>query len=678
MKFLHQGWGAGVFSPGIFSPAFLCLLFYILFPADIRGDTKIVDGNMEFRFEVHSADEDVLENFYEYENNSNSQKVIERKDGRITVLTRADLSDFSSDVPFPVGERYRGKEFSDYLDMSTSKSGEQVTTQNGRVIGRQQFTEKTPLSDGETGFLRERAEEISEGAQSQHEAVERIMRYVRGNVSYKLNSPTNPVEVLRGGEAHCEGYSNAAALLARSIGIPAKVMDSYIPPGHMWGFGLEGAGGYHAHVEIYYEDAGWVSYDPQATVHYVDPFHIVNYPRRTVKIIQLGQKDERRIVDRLYEPENWDNFYMRRTEERQNTPLLVGTIHTREGALVEDSFRTGEWVYRRTEGGEGEGIRILANGSFAVSPQQGERGVTFFYRDDSGGWLEETVEFDEPRRRSRTYRLDKPEEGYTIRSGRSGRLYVWFKDQENNWKIDEVDPGRDGSVFLLSERGSWIVSGNRQAMAQKYLLATRELEKGEGYAVEELPRYFDPGTLYIHGSLPEDMGGGEERESSVKLVRKDGARTDNMPIHGDGTFAVPLPEESFTMLLFEKHSALGIKRVGNVEEGEEGEGAHVYTPEGDALREKYERAPSYPPVTADTVEYRVETGTSGAVVYLVKRIGGRFSEFGRTEADKEGTALLYVDPGIAEEEDLYILYGTPQIKGRAALPDSGDTVVRFE
>ncbi|MGC9312320.1 MAG: transglutaminase-like domain-containing protein, partial [Sediminispirochaetaceae bacterium] len=84
----------------------------------------------------------------------------------------------------------------------------------------------------------------------QHEAVEMVMQYIRSTVSYSLQSSSNPADVLRTGKAYCEGYANAAALMLRTIGIPAKVVDSYIPPGHMWGYGQEGSGGYHAHVEV--------------------------------------------------------------------------------------------------------------------------------------------------------------------------------------------------------------------------------------------------------------------------------------------------------------------------------------------------------------------------------------------------------------------------------------------
>lgn len=658
---------------GIFGHLML-LACAIICISPLWGDTKIVDGAMEFEFEIRSGNDEVLDSFFEYENDSNSQKVIDRRGGSITVRTRADLSPFESSVPFPVGDRYRQDEFAEYLDMSTSRSGVKVTRKNGRVIDRTEFVEKTPMKGGESEFLGRTARRVTEGAETQHEAVERIMRYIRKNVSYQLNTPSNPVDVLRGGKAYCEGYANAAALLVRSLGIPAQVMDSYIPPGHMWGFGQEGSGGYHAHVEIYYEDAGWVSYDPQASVHYVDPFHIVNYPRRDVRIVQLEESDKRHIIDRLYEPANWDNFYQRKTDERRHNPLLVGTIYTRNGRRVEDSFRSGEWVYRRISGGEGAGIRILANGTFAVSPKPGEEATTFFYRDGNGGWLEETASFDGPVRKTRTYRLDEPEQGYTIQVGPRKELYLWFKDEQKRWRIDAVEPSGDGSIFLLSQEGRWIVSRTRDAMAPKYLLDAEKLERGGSYAVEELPRYFDPESSYVAARLPEEAGTGAE----IKLIRSDGARTDAIPVEPDGSVIVPLPSSRFVKLLVQGDSYLGLKMIGTPG----GVGAHLVRPVAPAEGVSEETFPAkeleVPPFGKSTRTYTVKGDRPGAVIYLVKKSGRRFNEYGRTETDAEATARIAVDPDIAEEEELFVLYGTPQIRDRAALSDAEGGMISFE
>ena len=267
----------------------LIIIFLFLPLLHVSGDTKIVNGEMSFEFTIKSGNQELLDDFFEYENNSNSQKVIERGSNYVIVRTIAKLDELRTDVPFPVDSLYDDRGMDEHLDYSTSRKGIEITRGNGQIVKRD-FVEKTPMTEAEIARLRRTAESLTSGAASQHEAVEAVMRYIRENVSYTLRSSSNPVDVLRTGKAYCEGYANVAALLLRVVGIPTKVVDSYIPPGHMWGYGQEGSGAYHAHVEVFYDDAGWVSYDPQATVHFVDPFHIVNYPRERVVLKQGEEK----------------------------------------------------------------------------------------------------------------------------------------------------------------------------------------------------------------------------------------------------------------------------------------------------------------------------------------------------------------------------------------------------
>ena len=51
-------------------------------------------------------------------------------------------------------------------------------------------------------------------------------------------------------------------------------MSCIVPPNCGWGF-LQ-SGGRHAFIEIYYHGNGWVAYDPQHSIHFVDLFHIVD------------------------------------------------------------------------------------------------------------------------------------------------------------------------------------------------------------------------------------------------------------------------------------------------------------------------------------------------------------------------------------------------------------------
>src|SRR6056297_467185 len=300
-----------------------CMLLPVF---QVIGDTKIVNGEMSFEFTLKSNNEELLSDFFEYENNSNLQKVVERGEDYIVVRTVAKLGDLHTDVSFPVDSLYEASEFKEYLDYSTSRKGIEITRGNGQTIKRE-FVEKTPMTNKEIDLLERTARSVTADTSRQYEAVEAVMRYIRENVSYTLRSSSNPADVLRTGKAYCEGYANVAALMLRVLGIPTKVVDSYIPPGHMWGYGQEGAGGFHAHVEVYYADAGWVSYDPQATVHFVDPFHIVEYPRERTRLTELSQSDNRRITDIIDRPSGWDNYFQRDTTEVRRSSILVGTIY---------------------------------------------------------------------------------------------------------------------------------------------------------------------------------------------------------------------------------------------------------------------------------------------------------------------------------------------------------------
>jgi hypothetical protein len=646
---------------------FLILLLLFLFCFEAAADTKVVGGFMEFRFELSSGDQEILDSFFEYENNSNSQRVVERAPGRIVVETRADIGPFKSEVSFPVGKRYRSGDFSAELEMSTSRSGVRIE-RRGSVETRTELVEKTPMSRGEMQFLRKRAEEAAEGAETQAEAVERIMRSIRKHVSYRLGTSSNPVDVLKSGRAYCEGYANAGALMIRSLGIPAKVIDSYIPPGHMWGFGQEGSGGFHAHVEVYYQDAGWVSYDPQATVHYVDPFHIVRYPRRRVRLRQLSQKDERHILDRIGEPDNWDNFYQRKSYTGRRSPLLVGTIYKKDGSRAADSFRSKEWVYRRVNGGEGEGIRILSNGSFAVSPKEGEDSVDFFYRDGEGGWLEYRVSFDGPEKKEQTFRLDEPEKLHHLELGRGKNLYVWFKDRNDRWKIDSVRAGDEGRVSILSDEKSWVVSGSRNLSAPLYLLDTAKLQRGKSYTVSDLPRYYDPGTVYVSGAL-SPMNGPNAR---IRMLRRDGARTEEFLPDEDGTFVLPLPGPEFSLLMVSGDAMLLLRRI----EEAAGKNTGADTAGADTVNAG-PAFPTFPDVADGLRRVRVETSSPGTRVYLVKKQGSRYKEYGRTTADAQGRALLFVDGELLEEQELFVLFGSPSIRGRLPLRAAEEGVLRF-
>jgi uncharacterized protein (TIGR02145 family) len=110
----------------------------------------------------------------------------------------------------------------------------------------------------------------------QFEIVEDVIGWIRSFISYdySLSIDQEPMTVLNRRTATCAGYANLGQVLFRSVGIPCRIVSCIVPPNCGWGF-LQ-SGGRHAFIEIYYPGHGWVAYDPQNSIHFVDLFHIVD------------------------------------------------------------------------------------------------------------------------------------------------------------------------------------------------------------------------------------------------------------------------------------------------------------------------------------------------------------------------------------------------------------------
>jgi hypothetical protein len=531
-------------------------LFLFLPGGLIFAETLIVGGDMSYRFAVSSPDQEILDNFPEYRNNSNSQQVTSREPGRIEVETKALLSDFSSTIPFPVGDRYRGRrELEDYLEYATRQSGVRVTVRDG-VRSQAPFEQINAIPANGVAALRRRAEMITAGSETQQEAVEKVVLSLREDVSYLLNASADPLRVLRDRRADCDGYSNAAALLLRTLGIPVKVVDSWIPPGHMWGYGPTGSGGFHAHIEVYYDDAGWVSSDVQATLHFVDPFHIVGYPRSNVRFEPLHVDDGRTILGLTPRPKGESHFFRRLLDGERTEPLFVGRLTDLNGELVKDSPRSGQWIYLRSENGSGTGLMVLPSGDFAVSAAiLGESGKgTIFYPGGEGGYFEYQVDLSGAEkgtlmrrhfdmRRIETFSLQLPR-GKT-------RFFRWHHTTGGSWNLETISTGREGLFTGSSNAERWIISLTNNAADPRYLLSP---ESGDGaLSLSRLEIYLEPGKRYLFfPSLPSD--------SSLHLFDGRGRTYAG----GTPSSSLPLivPDDSFDRMLLHSASRLYFGSTG--------------------------------------------------------------------------------------------------------------------
>lgn len=111
------------------------------------------------------------------------------------------------------------------------------------------------------------------GSESLWEAANRIQREIENRAKYNLRAPAapadrDPVEYFLMGprrEGYCDLFASAMVIMARSAGIPARFAVGYYPAGMLKsdeGWWLLREADAHAWAELYFDDLGWVVFDP--------------------------------------------------------------------------------------------------------------------------------------------------------------------------------------------------------------------------------------------------------------------------------------------------------------------------------------------------------------------------------------------------------------------------------
>lgn len=121
-----------------------------------------------------------------------------------------------------------------------------------------------------TGFMKAKAESITEGSGSALEAARRLTEWISQELNYDLTcfqGSYGAEWVFRERRGVCDEYTNLFVSLARSIGIPSRYAQGLVYSGTKWD--------YHAWAEVYIEGS-WVPVDPTYNeVGFVDSSHIV-------------------------------------------------------------------------------------------------------------------------------------------------------------------------------------------------------------------------------------------------------------------------------------------------------------------------------------------------------------------------------------------------------------------
>ena len=132
------------------------------------------------------------------------------------------------------------------------------------------------------------AVEITKGKSSEFEKVEAITFFLRSNFSYSDSLSSSPMEkgdlvewfLFNERQGFCTYFASAEVILLRSIGIPARLVVGYSQ-------GLRKEGGSlfevrdmdnHAWPEIYFNEIGWVIFEPTPSQPFIDYSMILEKP----------------------------------------------------------------------------------------------------------------------------------------------------------------------------------------------------------------------------------------------------------------------------------------------------------------------------------------------------------------------------------------------------------------
>ncbi len=118
------------------------------------------------------------------------------------------------------------------------------------------------------------AEEITAGAENPYDKAIALEQYLRYNVTYDLTPPDPPERqdyvdflLFDSRRGYCSGYATAMVVLARSVGIPARLAAGYAE-----GEYDEERGAFrvretnsHSWPEVYFPEYGWIEFEPTAS-----------------------------------------------------------------------------------------------------------------------------------------------------------------------------------------------------------------------------------------------------------------------------------------------------------------------------------------------------------------------------------------------------------------------------
>ncbi|MCG1003522.1 MULTISPECIES: transglutaminase domain-containing protein [Halobacterium] len=177
----------------------------------------------------------------------------------ISTVSLTPTSGISAEPAFTEGQTYRVQ--------SVEPLAAPSVLDNVRVAGSVVDAEYTTVET--TDRVRERTSNVVGDADNRYDAAKRIERYLESNKTYSLTDVPEPGDhitdqfLFEQDAGYCEYFATAMTTMLRSQDVPARYVVGYAG-GEYVGDGrylVRGADA-HAWVEVYFEDIGWVRFDP--------------------------------------------------------------------------------------------------------------------------------------------------------------------------------------------------------------------------------------------------------------------------------------------------------------------------------------------------------------------------------------------------------------------------------
>jgi transglutaminase-like putative cysteine protease len=126
-----------------------------------------------------------------------------------------------------------------------------------------------------TPRVRELAQQVTAASPTSYDKVKALEAWMGAHLHYSLNAPLSPpgVDVVdnflfSSREGWCEQIASSLVVLARSVGIPARLVTGFVPGqlDELTGRWVVRERDAHAWAEIYFPGIGWQGFDPTASV----------------------------------------------------------------------------------------------------------------------------------------------------------------------------------------------------------------------------------------------------------------------------------------------------------------------------------------------------------------------------------------------------------------------------